>query len=290
MLTSLTCSCGASLETEARPGRVVHCPECDSPVTVPARAGTPVRTSGLALASVVVGIVGLFTVVLTVVALVLGVVALLVISRRREQVAGTGYAVFGIVLGLVFTPLSLFAYSKAELFEDLRERVLARDLDRSGPLEVVRPADGFAITRPSAKWGIMQGPNAEGKVMLAHPAKDCAVAVFVNDVPRWQTLEQCRDELIQGFRQQANNPGQARTSDFQLKYHKRLPDQAGLEAEEVCVNLRIFGNRLTYLARVLKQRSGGRAYILMGWAMGRRFAQVEPELRQAQDSFRLLRR
>lgn len=292
MLTRLTCPCGASFETEARPGLAVHCPECDSPITVPAPTGTPVRTSGLALASVVVGLVGLFTVVLTIVGLVLGIIALLVIARRREELAGTGYAIFGIVIGLVFTPLSLFAYSKAELFEGLRERLLAPEMDRTGPLEVIRAKDGFAITRPSEKWGILFKPEPEASLMMVQPIRDISLGIYIHtNLNPFQTLENFREDVLNGFRQQAAGPRSLQVSDYRLKYHKRLPNQdTDLEAEEACFDLRFQGNRLTYLVRVLKQRNANQAYVLTGWAMARRFTQIESELRQAQSSFRLLRR
>lgn len=74
------------------------------PGWVPAPGATPppAGRSGLALASMVVGIVGLlacFTVVPSVVALVLGVVALRQIARSAGARSGRGMAVAGVVLG-----------------------------------------------------------------------------------------------------------------------------------------------------------------------------------------------
>src|SRR5262245_25176560 len=108
MSLSLRCSCGAAFEVEtAFAGREVACPECQRSLRVPASERTPRRTSGLAIASVILAVAGAFTVLGTVIAVLLGLVALVGIARHRERLAGTGYAIFGIVWGVIFTGVSL---------------------------------------------------------------------------------------------------------------------------------------------------------------------------------------
>src|SRR6266446_7827429 len=95
----------------------------------------------------------MFTVVLTAIAVILGCAALVSIKRNRERVTGSSPAVFGIVIGLVFTSLRLFALSRDELFDRFREKIRSSEADYSGPMEIIRDPEGYAITRPSSKWG-----------------------------------------------------------------------------------------------------------------------------------------
>src|SRR5262249_51230227 len=76
------CDCGARFEVEDDlAAREVSCPECQARLTVPARASAPPRTSLLALASAILALVGAFTVLGTVAAVVLGGLALAEIGR-----------------------------------------------------------------------------------------------------------------------------------------------------------------------------------------------------------------
>ncbi|MHC4112633.1 MAG: DUF4190 domain-containing protein, partial [Planctomycetota bacterium] len=71
------------------------------------------KTSGLAIASLVLGICGIFTCGLTaIIGLILGIVGLCAISKRAEQLKGKGLAITGIVLSaisIVLTPGILMA-------------------------------------------------------------------------------------------------------------------------------------------------------------------------------------
>src|SRR5262245_22832716 len=158
MALSLSCPCGARFEVEETfAGQAVTCPDCQRSLKAPAAGRRVLQTSGLAIASLVLALVGAFTVVGTVAAVVCGVLALVGIARHRDRLAGVGLATLGIVLGLAFTGLTVFAYSTNELFgvtEQVRSRVLESRIDYTGPLEVVREDHGFAVTRPSAKWGV----------------------------------------------------------------------------------------------------------------------------------------
>ncbi len=66
------------------------------------------KTSGLAIASLVLGICGIFTCGLTaIVGLILGIVGLCAINKRAEQLKGKGLAIAGIVtsaIGIVLIP------------------------------------------------------------------------------------------------------------------------------------------------------------------------------------------
>jgi Domain of unknown function (DUF4190) len=116
MSLSLSCPCGARFEVEeSYAGETINCPDCDRPLRVPELEQGPLRTSGFALASIILALVGAFTIVGTLAAIVLGGIGLGNIARNPGRVTGKGYAVFGIVLGVLFTGLSLFAYTTGNL-------------------------------------------------------------------------------------------------------------------------------------------------------------------------------
>ena len=70
--------------------------------TGPAAAAVAAKTSGLAIASMVLGILSFFTFILTgLPAIVLGIISLVQISRNKGQLKGAGFAITGIVTPLV---------------------------------------------------------------------------------------------------------------------------------------------------------------------------------------------
>jgi hypothetical protein len=298
MSLSLTCACGAKFEVaETFAGQSVACPECQQPVRVPAATGTRLRTSGYALASVVLALVGMFTIVLPALAVILGICGVVSIARHRSRVAGTSYAVFGIVLGLVFAPLMLFAVSREEIFDQFREKINTGKADFSGPLEIVRAQEGYAITRPSSKWGISRewsGEEGVGNLMLVNLGKDAYVQVIREFVSGTATLEKCRDDYVASLRDEpkfaqineAKMP--VRVSHVSVRESKRLPAVNGAEVMEVLLDMRFAGHPMSFIVRIYKRPRNGQAYIVSAWVWQRRFAATEPELRKAIDSFRIL--
>src|SRR4051812_32084289 len=119
MSLSLTCACGARFELDDTfAGQEVHCPDCQQKLQAPGLSGpaSARRTSDWALASMVLALVGAFTVLGTVAAVLCGVVGLIRIGRDRDRVAGAGFALFGIVAGVIFTALTVFALVSGDLF------------------------------------------------------------------------------------------------------------------------------------------------------------------------------
>ncbi|OAI50634.1 hypothetical protein AYO44_17615 [Planctomycetaceae bacterium SCGC AG-212-F19] len=297
MPLSLTCSCGARFEVEDHlAGQTVQCPECQQPVAVAAAPAQPMRTSGLAIASVVLALVGAFTGIGTVLAVVLGGVALVQIRKHPRAIAGTGYAILGIACGLIFSGLFFLAILQAEVFgvDMLRDRLMSHNLDRDGPLEITRPADGFAIRRPSSQWGVAR-PNLASdlapasQVLLVHPGKNAFIDVACEDL-NGRSLDACKDAVLQTFRGNRNDfaPRALRYRDLEVEYTKPLaPVPAGDEGLEMVFRVGFGGERLTYLVRIIRQ--GTDVYVIRSWTQRNRFLMVEPELRQALDSFRILR-
>lgn len=70
------------------------------------------KTSGLAIASLVLAVSGLFTCGLTaIIGLILGIVALCAVSKRADQLKGRGLAIAGIVTSVVVIVMILFLVS-----------------------------------------------------------------------------------------------------------------------------------------------------------------------------------
>jgi hypothetical protein len=301
----LSCSCGARFEVEeAFAGQEVACPECRRPLRAPSPQCAPRRTSGLALASVILAVAGTFTILGTLLAVVLGLLALVSIARRHERLAGIGYAVFGIVWGAVFTGLAVFAYSRGELFglnNVVRNATLSGQIRYDGPLEVVRRDEGFAITRPTEKWGIAEAtpepilwpddPTRGVAVTLVHLPTYSLVDVTYDDVGN-QSLDQCQERVIGWFSNGPSGRPNGREANllgfthFQLRQSRKLKPQDGAEVAELLLDARLAGESRTYLVRLVKR--GRELYIVRGWTQRRRFPQMEAEIRRAVESFRLL--
>ena len=107
MTLALTCTCGARLEIDEKfAGQTIACPDCNRPLAT-APAATPPKTSGLALASLLLALIGAFTLVGSLLAMAYGLWGLKQIRRTPEQIGGRRYARAGIVLGGIFTVLTL---------------------------------------------------------------------------------------------------------------------------------------------------------------------------------------
>jgi len=84
------------------------CSSCSAVLTPPAAqpALGPAKTSGLAIASLVLAILSPFTCFLSAIpSIILGIVALVKISQSRGQSKGTGLAITGIALPVIFLPV-----------------------------------------------------------------------------------------------------------------------------------------------------------------------------------------
>jgi hypothetical protein len=318
MSLSITCSCGSSFDVEETfAGQTVNCPECQGPVRVPAvawssrafRGPAKLRTSGYALTSVLLGVILAFTLVGTVIAVILGCISLVSIARNRERVTGAGYAVFGIVWSLVFTGLTLLALTRGELFgvDQLRQQIMGGEVDLSGPLEVVVEKDGFAITRPSRRWGVAKEsmvqhwhPNAN--LFLVNLVKDSYVTVTAQ-VAGPMGMEQWRESVVKNFNESprtgrrfqkgAWEEGQGGNNDpahrFQIREVHALAPVDGAEAEEMVLDGRQMGHTYTYVVRIIKDDRNRKVYFIYAWTPARRFPEMNPDLHKAMDSFRILK-
>ena len=300
MALSVSCSCGARFEVdETFAGYTVSCPECNQPVQAPSLVRKPLRTSGFAVASVVLALVLAFTGVGTLLAVILGIIALFHIARHRDEVTGNGYAIFGIASGTVFSILFVLAVVRTELFGfDLaREGLMGDKVDRSGPLEVSRPDDGFAIRRPSNKWGIAKADfarnlGADSELMLVNIARDAYIDVTADKLAG-RSLEDYRDQVLDTFKATNNfgrraNPG-LEFRDLMVRQKTQLGGAGEPEILEVLFDVRMGAQPLTYLIRLVRPAGSDRVFLVRAWTQKRRFSLVEFEIRQALESFRILK-
>jgi hypothetical protein len=299
----VNCSCGSRFEVEETfAGQTVSCPECQSSVRVPALTRRPLRTSAYALASVLLGVTLAFTVVGTIVAVILGCVGLVSIARNRDRVTGAGFAVFGIVWGLIFTGVTLMALTRGELFglDQLRQQIMAGEVDMTGPMEVIREKDGFAITRPSSRWGVareslLQRLNPNGSLLLANVLKDSYLSVSAQ-VTGPIGMAHWRDTVVKGFNETppdkvfGNGPNNPRIRQFKVREVHALAPVDGAESEEIILDGREMGQARTYVVRIIKDDRNRKVYFIYAWTQSRRFSEVHHDLRKAMDSFRILKK
>lgn len=96
---SLHCvRCGAT--TELAPGAPSVCGSCGAPIVPVPAAGAPPKTSGLAIASLVAGLLFCLPGLNMIAGIGLGIAALVAINNRPRELKGQGLAIAGIVLSV----------------------------------------------------------------------------------------------------------------------------------------------------------------------------------------------
>jgi hypothetical protein len=323
MPMSLTCDCGARFEVEdALAGQSVACPECQEPLKAPGLQRPIVRTSGFALASFLLAIVGALTVVGTVAAVVLGLIAVVRILRDREHIAGLGFASFGVGLGLAFTAITLWAISSGELFgfgATLRRTQMADQLDPvdlKAPLEIQE--NGFSLTRPTAKWArakkgfqyLLVQPLLRNDALLLLVQPDLYAFIDVQSEANNRLGPAVEDFILNRLKQDPTQPALDKdkvksppkfggigndddppeisrvTKVTAVGTPKSLPTSAGVrQANEMTAEVTVDGKRWTVLVRTY-QMTSGRLFIVRAFAETSRFARVKDELVRALDSFK----
>lgn len=156
MPLALTCDCGARFDVDdLLAGQEVPCPECTEQVKVSGETTAP-RTSLWALAALGVVLLGGFTPAGGLLAVGVGLVALLVISRRRKHLTGQGIAYLAIGLGVVSTAFTAALFFKPDLLPFgswMRQQALRGRYDATGELLTANGLGDATLTRPSRDWG-----------------------------------------------------------------------------------------------------------------------------------------
>lgn len=300
MTLSLTCACGARLEIDPKfAGKVVNCPDCNRPLSTTPSVPLPARTSLLALASFVLALVGAFTLAGTIVAVVLGALALGQIARAPEPLGGRRFALAGIAVGVVFTLLTFTALTATELLGLdglLRTFEWAGKIDYQGELTVsideragIDKIKVASIQRPSLSWGKAQYTREEHELLaLVNVWDDAHILVLTKDLTRPESLEVCREEGQQRFldselvktilgRSRGKSPGPTGTD----RDRKQLP---GTEIQEFYFDTRLAGIDRTFLIHV--HREGSKIMVVAGGTRKNRFQRLQGQLRTALESFK----
>jgi hypothetical protein len=115
------------------PEAALLCSSCNAVLTITtAPAALPIKTSGLAITSLVLGILTPFTCLLTFLpAIICGIIALVKINKSRGQLKGNGLAIAGIAVPIAVLPLVAIimaiafpAFNKARIAEHVKNRIV----------------------------------------------------------------------------------------------------------------------------------------------------------------------
>jgi hypothetical protein len=310
MTIPLTCPCGARLEIdETFAGQTITCPDCQKSLRVPRPEVPGVRTSGLALLSLTLALAGAFTLIGTVAAVALGWVALQQIQRRPDEITGRNYALAGIVLGGLLTAVTGFALFAPELFglQNLPGQLQwAGRLDYDVPEEIARPNDGYAIKRPSARWGLRRAAKPTGggefpahtwdDLVLVNVAEDAHILVTQLTVAPNATLDECQLKAFEDFQDKdkaemfgRRRPTPAAGARARVIKEETLPEINNTQVRELEIEKTLAGQERKFLMRVVWERDTTVAFVVVGGARTGNFARVEADVRAALESFRLLR-
>jgi hypothetical protein len=159
MPLALTCECGARFDVDdVLAGQEVPCPECTAMIKASDQAVTP-RTSLWALAALTIALLGAFTPGGGLLAVFVGLVALLVIWRKRKLLTGQTVALTAIGIGFCCAVLTAVLFLKPDALPVgawLRHRAVAGQLEDPKDLKVASRTGDVTLERPSHDWAIMK--------------------------------------------------------------------------------------------------------------------------------------
>ncbi|MGH7227458.1 MAG: hypothetical protein ACRELF_29960, partial [Gemmataceae bacterium] len=186
----------------------------------------------------------------------------------------------------------------------LRKLDLAEKVDTHGPLEVVLSRPGFAITRPTEKWGQIHSKKSDDaavdalqtdlELLLVQVSRHAFIDVRELPPIAFVTLQQCQQEILDSFEEQhprglfdADDGPHSRVQRLDLG--RALPAKDGMEGRETELMMTRVGKPWHFIFRFYR-RGDGPIYVVRAYAPKRGFAAIQGELRTALESFRILRR
>jgi hypothetical protein len=304
MSFSVTCRCGARLEIDERfAGQAIACPDCQTALSCPAPEPTPhPRLSGLAVASLIVALVGAFTLVGGVAALVLGFVARRRIERQPHRFTGVRYARAAMLVGgagTLLTGAALAAPSVLHLDVLLREFEWAGRLDYTSaeaPSPVLRKPISFrgdiSLTLPSSLWGECQLKDVRRErsdsLLLVNIWEDaqlgCQTIELGGDERDW---ESARGKALERFYKSdlVNLVGRLHGKPLPKEGTPRDIKSIAGGMQEMMVDLRLGGIERTFLLRLSK--SDSYLDVLVGGTRKQRFGPMQEQFRKTFDTFKI---
>lgn len=311
MPIAVTCECGSKLEIDEKfLGKQILCPDCQRPLPTQAPATPPPldlpdyrRVSGYALLSLILALVGAFTIVGTIAAIVIGIYALKHISDKPSRLEGVHYARAGIAVGAFFTFLTLAALLSPTLFgldSFLREMAFAGRIQYPDGNTVESTTNGnrlsIVLTRPSNRWASYIPPSVQGTnfescdLIMVNVTEDAFMAchnVQFDGLPDdaddrlKKVLEKFyKSELVYLLGRLDGRPLGREAENVQKKV---VDSKKGTKEQEVIFDLRLGGIDRRFLLQYSLEK-GDEVRVLIGAARRNRFDRLEAVFRKTFDS------
>jgi hypothetical protein len=312
MPISVTCQCGARLEIDEKfLGKEILCPDCQRPLPTKAPAAPPPldlpdyrRTSGLAELSLILALVGAFTLVGTLAAIGVGVLALKEIGAKSNKLNGIGLARAGIILGAVFTVITLAALLSPTVFGldvFLRELALASHLKYrfedpkkieivNGQIEIDRPepAESWARYTPSGQ----QTANFESDLLiLVNVREDAYISCQGTDADFLDDPEALEKRALERFHKSELVNLLSKTRGKLVSEGKVREPKKPLAADgtqEIILDIRLGGIERTCLL-LYSTKKDVKLDVFVGCARKNRFERLQEDFRKVYTNLKITR-
>jgi hypothetical protein len=308
MPISVTCQCGARLEIDEKfLGKEIPCPDCQRPLPTKAPAAPPPldlpdyrRTSGLAVVSLTLALVGAFTLVGTLAAIAVGILALKEIAGKSNKLDGINLARAGIVLGAAFTFITLAAMISPTVFGldvFLREMALASRLKYSasalieneitnGKIKIRRPA-------PVESWAEYLGSGQETAsdlLILVNVREDAYISCQSSDRDFLADPEALEKAALERFHKSelVNLLGKTKgklASEAKIVEPKKPPAADG--TQEIILDIRLGNQERRCLLLYSTAKNLLNLNVFVGCARKNRFDRMQEDFRKAFTTFEL---
>jgi hypothetical protein len=263
----------------------------------------------LALLSIVVALVGAFTIVGSAAAVLVGIASLVQLRQRRGRLIGARLALCAIILGLGCAGLTvvLFGHEVLPIAAWMRQHTTAAPADSTGSLELITRDSNVILRRPSHTWGRVPGDQSDDsavgelqqkrELLLSHLREHAFIdvaritgLVHLNDMiePLAKDLQTHRSPLLGEEEDARGQPG------YRPLYYAERPkeiDSIGpWEGRQCVVDFSRGGQTWRMLVRFYKKAepaSREPAYMLRAYSPRRRFAALRQELEDVLSSAQL---
>jgi hypothetical protein len=312
MSSVLTCDCGARFEVDALGrGQPIRCPECLQSLQAAVDDKPAPRPGWLALTALALALLGGFTVVGSLAGAALGLAVLVQVRRHPDRLAGAGFALSAVLLGVGLTGVSLVLFRSRDLLPVgawLRQRTM-------GPTEpvgsrIVSSRDDVCLLRlPSDDWLRVKGATSgdpaieelqqKRDVLLVSLRLRAFADVTIDTAAEAPTLADYHFYLLKDLQPPpppALGDGEeaSRSPAPRFRGDSALDPIDGHEGREWLLDLDRGGRTWRFLVRAYRHKDGKKArpapfYLVRAYAPRGRFVEHEEEIRRLLDSVRFQR-